>query len=104
MTDADTDVDVPAEPVDTDLLSTIASQLDTADEAEAAAIAVAIGAHIRDRELAAAITTESDSGQNWNKRRWSFTGRVARNQRRWVRVPSETPTDPWAAAGRTDRI
>lgn len=72
-----------------------------ADEREAAAIAAAVGAHLRDQEVAAAAAGEEET---WDGARWSFAGRVERLQGRTVRVPRTAPTDAWSAAGRTDRF
>jgi len=100
MTDSDT-----APTVDADLLAAVAAQVETADESEAAAIAVAIGAHVRDQEAAAAAAAASeDDGRPWEGRRWAFSGRVARSQRRHVKVPDGAPDDAWATAGRADRL
>jgi len=91
--------------VDGDLLAAIAAEVEDADEAEAAAIAVAIGAHVRDRELAAAAAaSEDDEGEDWDGRRWAFSGRVARSQNRHVRIPHGAPGDAWRVAGRADRL
>lgn len=78
---------------------------DDADDAEAAAIAAAVAAHLRDGELAAAAAAEA-SGDGWDDdgKRWSFAGRVARLSGRSVRVPASAPTDPWTAAGRAERF
>ena len=75
---------------------------DDATTGEAAAVAVAIGAHLRDREVAAAMAGAGEV--TWEGRRWSFAGRIEATQDRSVRVPEETPTDAWTAAGRTDRM
>lgn len=73
---------------------------DASDE-EAAAIAAAIGAHLR----AQAATAEStDEEPSWEGKRWRFGGRISRLQNRDVRVPTNAPTNEWAAAGRTDRF
>ncbi|WP_246982763.1 acc operon protein [Halorientalis marina] len=102
MTDSDT---APSATVDGDLFAAVAAAVETADESEAAAIAVAIGAHIRDQEAAAAAAAASeDDGQPWAGRRWAFSGRVGRSQRRYVRVPDGAPDDAWATAGRADRL
>jgi hypothetical protein len=92
--------------VDEALFAAVAEQLEDADVSEAAAIAVALGAHLRDREHAAAAAAESEAetGPNWDERRWAFSGRVGRSQRRWVSVPGDAPEDPWTVAGRTDRM
>jgi len=76
---------------------------DDADDAEAAAIAAAVAAHLRDTELAAAAAAADGDG-GWDGKRWSFAGRVDRLCGRTVRVPTNTPTDPWTAAGRADRF
>lgn len=72
-----------------------------ADASEAAAIAAAVGAHLRDQEAAAAA---ADDEETWDDRRWSFAGRVDALQGRTVRVPRDAPTNAWSAAGRTDRF
>lgn len=76
---------------------------DNADEAEAAAIAAAVAAHIRDLEAAAAAAAASEE-QGWDGKRWGFAGRVESLQRRTVRVRDGTPTDAWSAAGRSERL
>lgn len=77
---------------------------DDADDAEAAAIAAAVAAHLRDGELAAAAAAETDAETGWEGERWAFAGRVDRLSGRSVRVPENAPTDPWTAAGRADRF
>ena len=77
---------------------------DDADDAEAAAIAAAVAAHLRDGELAAAAAASEDADEGWDGERWSFAGRVDRLTNRSVRVPENAPTDPWTAAGRADRF
>lgn len=83
----------------------VAERLDLPDSAsrrEAAAIAAAVGAHLRAEALAA--EADGEAGTGWDGRRWTFAGRVSGLQgRRSARVPREAPTDGWAAAGRTDR-
>ncbi|THE66781.1 hypothetical protein D8Y22_01280 [Salinadaptatus halalkaliphilus] len=76
---------------------------DDADDAEAAAIVAAIGAHVHDHALAVAAAA-ADEEETWDDRRWAFSSRVRAQQQRHVRVPRDTPTDPWTAAGRTDRF
>jgi len=76
---------------------------DDADDAEAAAIAAAVAAHLRDGELAAAAAA-TDEETGWEGKRWAFADRVDRLTGRSVRVPTEAPTDPWTAAGRADRF
>jgi len=85
--------------IDAALVEAIAEQLDNATTDEAAAIAVAIGAHLTDRQRAAA-----GEDRGWQHRQWAFSARVDETQKRHVRVRSEAPTDPWSAAGRTDRM
>ena len=80
-----------------------------ADDREAAAIAAAIGAHLRDGETQSA-TADGDeiegevAGDSWRGRRWAFAGRMQRLQGRPVSVPPGAPRSGWAAAGRTDRM
>lgn len=68
---------------------------------EAAAIAAAIGAHLR---AEAAAADEQAEEATWDGHRWAFAGRLDRLQNRQVRVPDSAPTNAWAAAGRTDRF
>ena len=75
---------------------------ETATEEEAAAIAATIGAHLRDLELAAAAAAADV--ETWDGKRWSFAGRLESQQGHAGRVPLNAPTDPWSAAGRTDRF
>lgn len=77
---------------------------DDADDAEAAAIAAAVAAHLRDGERAAAAAAAEGDEPAWEGERWAFAGRVDRLQNRSVRVPVSAPTDPWTAAGRADRF
>ncbi|WP_135820815.1 hypothetical protein [Halostella litorea] len=80
--------------------------LDVPDDAspqEAAAIAAAVGAHLRDREVAAAEAAAATE-ERWDGERWTFAGRVEATQGRTVRVPEGAPTDGWTAAGRADRL
>ena len=78
---------------------------DDADDDEAAAIAAAVGAHLRDRDVAAAAAGEGEAaGETWQDRKWAFVGRVESLQGRRTRVPDGVPTDGWAASGRTDRF
>jgi hypothetical protein len=84
-----TDIDVP----------------DDADDEEAAAIAAAVGAHVRDGYLAAAAAADGEAAADaWTDRRWTFAGRLETLQGRAARVSDATPTDEWTAAGRTDRL
>jgi hypothetical protein len=79
---------------------------DDADSGEAAAIAAALGVHLRDEAAAAAAAAEAATGEeaSWDGDRWQFAGRVSQLQHRDVRIPLDAPTDPWVAAGRTDRL
>ncbi len=76
---------------------------DTATEEEAAAIAAAVGAHLHDHALAAAAAAASGD-TTWDEKRWAYAGRIKAQQRQTVRVPRNAPTNPWTAAGRTDRF
>ncbi|MFC6835460.1 acc operon protein [Halomarina ordinaria] len=75
------------------------------DADEAAAIAAAVEALVR--EQAAALAAAGDGPENpWESggRRWRFAGRVEGVRDRTRRVPRFAPTDPWAAAGRAERF
>ncbi len=74
---------------------------DDADDAEAAAIAAAVRAHVAAGE---ADDGDGNAERGWRGRRWRFRGRVETLQRRRVRVPTAAPQDAWTAAGRTDRL
>lgn len=94
--------DPASESVDVETLLSALSIPADADDAEAAAIAAAVGAHVTDLERAAAA---SGGGEvSWRDRKWSFAGRVRGLQGREVRVPEDAPTDAWTASGRTDRF
>lgn len=77
---------------------------DDAGREEAAAIAAAVGAHLRDLEAAAAAAAAAGDEETWEGKRWAFAGRMRVQQHRHARVPTTAPTDPWSAAGRTDRF
>jgi hypothetical protein len=80
---------------------------DDADDAEAAAIAAAVGAHVHDGYLAAAAAAAAtDGAETWtgDGKRWTFAGRIDGLQGRSNRVPETAPTDAWTASGRTDRF
>jgi len=85
-----------------ELLAAVVRSVPDATEAEAAAIAAAIGSHIRDRELAALSARED--GESSDRHRWRLAGRFDRLGGRPVRLPDDAPRDPWAAAGRIDRL
>ena len=74
----------------------------TVSDAEAAAIAAAIGAHLRDRELAAARGEREE--ETWQGKRWAFAGKLDGCSGSTGRVPLDAPTDQWTAAGRSDRF
>lgn len=84
-----------------DLLSALEIP-DDADPEEAAAIAAAVGAHLTDLELAARARDGEDD--TWRGREWWFAGRTEAVGGRSTRVTEGTPTDPWTAAGRADRL
>ncbi|MFC5278013.1 hypothetical protein ACFPM1_04435 [Halorubrum rubrum] len=77
---------------------------DDADDEEAAAIAVAVGAHLRDRAVAADAAATEDDESGWRGDRWGFAGRLESVRGRRARVPETAPAEPWAAAGRLDRF
>jgi hypothetical protein len=77
----------------------------TATDEEAAAIAVAIGAYIRDqRAAAAALATQADEEETWDGKRWKYAGRLEGTQGRAERVPADAPTDEWTASSRAERF
>jgi len=69
----------------------------------AAAIAAAVGAHVRDQRAAAAAATEADA-DSWAGKRWQFAGRTDALSGRAERVPTDAPTDEWTAAGRLEDL
>ncbi|MFC6875046.1 acc operon protein [Halobellus marinus] len=78
-----------------------------ADDEEAAAIAAAVAAHLRDGELAAAAVAAAagESEPTWDGEKWTFAGRVAATTGRRVdRVADGAPRDKWTAAGRVERF
>ena len=74
---------------------------DDADDAEAAAIAAAVRAHVSANDDG---DEEATDDRGWEGRRWRFRGRVDALQQRQVRVSTGAPRDAWTAAGRTDRL
>ncbi len=76
---------------------------DDASEDEAAAIAAAVSAHMRDQEVAAAAAA-ADTEETWQGKKWAFAGRVDALQGRTTRVSDGTPTNAWVAASRVDRF
>jgi len=98
-TDAPDHVDVETD------VGTLSVPADATAE-EAAAIAAAVGAHLRDEELAAmALATAADGERDsWEGRRWQFAGRLEELGKPGGRVPREVPTDEWTAVGRLDGL
>jgi hypothetical protein len=75
-----------------------------ATQEEAAAIAAAIGAHVRDQQLAAVrAASEGDDEASWEGERFAFAGRLEALTAHGSRVPLGAPTDKWTATGRRDR-
>lgn len=74
---------------------------DDATDDEAAAIAVAVGAHMTDQARAAAAAAAGGDEEAWQGRMWTFAGRIDGLQGRSIRVPETAPTDAWTASGRT---
>ncbi len=77
-----------------------------ATPAEAAAIAAAVGAHVRDQRAAAlaAAAAAADEEETWNGKRWQFAGRREAQGKRGHRPTATAPTDAWTAAGRLDSL
>jgi len=104
----ETDEGTPDEPTMVEIGDARIELPPTADDEEAAAIVTAIGAHLNDQEqlAAAAAIAAAAAGRDWAGERWSFAGRLRSTGigRRDVRVPLDTPRDPWTAAGRADRF
>lgn len=103
MPDTTTDPEAVNQPLGDVLPQDVSLSLpDDASDAEAAAIAAAIGAHLRDRELAA-VRGESEE-ETWQGKQWAFAGKLDGCGGSTRRVPLDAPTDPWTAAGRSDRL
>ena len=106
----DSGTDADDEPVDADRPSAEAAALaglsipDDAGDDEAAAIAAAVAAHLRDGELAAAAAAASEADDGRDEDSWALAGRIDRLHRRRARVPADAPADPWTAVGRSDRF
>jgi len=94
---SDNEIDVP-----TDAGTLIVPADATAEET--AAIAAAVGAHLRDREEAAAVAAASDGDDTWDGTRWQFAGRLEGLGGHSGRVPRDVPTDGWSAAGRLEGL
>ncbi|MFO7832907.1 MAG: acc operon protein [Halohasta sp.] len=77
---------------------------DATDE-EAAAIAAAIAAHLRDRQAAAAVAAaDADEEDGGSRRSWAFAGRLEAIGEAAGRPPAGTPDSAWRAAERADRF
>lgn len=104
-TDADPEAETTTPTPDPTLVETVAETLPSASTEQAAAIAVAISAHLTDQHRAAAAAGDDTPEPTWNGKEWVFAGRVQQTCRRDnLRVRAEAPTDEWTAAGRTDRM
>jgi len=102
--EAESEEDAPDAPASDGPLAGVDVTIpDDATDEEAAAIAAAIGAHLRAQEAAAAAAAADDE-ETWQGKRWSFAGRLRGLQGRAGRVPKGAPTDAWASSGRTDRF
>ena len=74
---------------------------------EAAAIAAAIGAHLRDQEVAAAAAaaaSASGAAESWDGRHFKYAGRLETVTGTARRVPRNAPTDGWTTAGRLEGL
>jgi hypothetical protein len=91
------------EPAALPEIATLLDGLESAESDEAAAVAAAIGAHLRD-QAAAAAAADGEEPPDWSGRKWAYADRLDRDRGRGVRVADGTPVDPWAAAGRADRL
>jgi len=89
--------DRPAGPTDRSLTVS-----DGATANEAAAVAAAVGTHVRDERAAALAARERETGDEeaWDGSRWQFAGRIEGLTGRVRRVPENAPTDGWTATGR----
>jgi hypothetical protein len=76
---------------------------DSATPEEAAAITAAIGAYLDARGNGPG-GDHRDESDGWDGDRWWFRSRIKALQSRGVRAPRDAPTDPWRAAGRTERF
>jgi hypothetical protein len=73
-----------------------------ATPAEAAAIAAAVGAHLRDQRAAALAAAADDQPATWDGRRWQFAGRLRALTGVPRRVPRDAPADGWTAKARLE--
>ncbi len=92
--------------MDENLLSTPTGVLSVPERAtppQIAAIAAAVGTHIRDQEITLAHEADTDEEETWDGRRFAFAGRLEGLSGHGSRVPHEAPTDKWTATGRQER-
>jgi hypothetical protein len=92
--------------MDENMLSMTAGVLSVPERAtppQAAAIAAAVGAHIRDQEAALAHEADTDEEVTWDGERFAFAGRLDGLSGHGRSVPAEAPTDKWTTTGRRDR-
>ncbi|MFT4949600.1 MAG: hypothetical protein ACI9CA_001740 [Natronomonas sp.] len=75
-----------------------------ATAAEAAAIAVAVGAHLQDRQTAALAAAEATEGDDRAPRGWAFAGRREALTGTPGRTTGAEPTDRWAVAARLNGL
>ena len=92
-----TDTAPDSADVDVELVEAVADALPDAADDEAAAMT-------DQQRAAAAAAAAAGDDPTWDGKEWTFSKRVADTQRRHVTVPADAPTDPWSAAGRTDRM
>jgi hypothetical protein len=76
---------------------------DSATPEEAAAITAAVGAYL-DAGRNGSGGDQRDESDGWDGDRWRFRNRIKALQSRSVRPSRGAPTDPWRAAGRTERF
>lgn len=102
----ETDAEPPVEDTDPTALSVDdLGGLANADDSEAAAIAVAIAAHLRDRQAAAAAAAAAaEDDADDSRRSWAFAGRLEAIGDPANRPPNNTPKNGWTAAGRADQF
>jgi hypothetical protein len=77
---------------------------DDATQAEAAAIAAAVGAHLRDQATAAVAAGSGEDSADRTPDGWAFAGRREALAGDPGRSPGGVPTDRWAAAARLDNL
>ena len=75
-----------------------------ATAAEAAAIAVAVGAHLQDRQAAALAAAETAADDDRGPTGWAFAGRQEALTGAPGRTTGAEPTDRWAAAARLNGL